>query len=60
MMPPTHHRHIPSWYKHHPVLSPPRSEMRYAMRGLTDVTRMATAGVIGVGLLGTVAGILKK
>jgi hypothetical protein len=32
----------------------------YATRGMVDMTKMAVAGTIGIGVLGTVASAIKK
>lgn len=34
--------------------------MRYATRSIVDTTRMAATGIVGIGLLGTLGGLIKK
>ena len=53
-------RKQPRWYRVRKPTQPQKDDIRYATRGIVDTTRMAATGIVGIGLLGTLGGLIKK
>jgi hypothetical protein len=51
---------MPARRRSPPKYRAPRNDMSYMVRGMTDMSKMAVAGTVMVGTIGTVGSLFKK